>query len=116
MRPAAVIGIDPSADQLAFAEKRATLAMAEFRVGDAQDLPFPDSSFDMAVMALVVHFLPDPARAVAEMARARRPGRSLRVGLHEGRISGGAPSRRDESDGPRTTRSAEPERDVIAGA
>jgi SAM-dependent methyltransferase len=72
--PAAVIGIDPSADQLAFAEKRAGLAMAEFRVGDAQDLPFPDSSFDMAVMALVVHFVPDPARAVAEMARVLRPG------------------------------------------
>jgi SAM-dependent methyltransferase len=72
--PAAVVGIDPSADQLAFAEKRAGLATAEFRVGDAQDLPFAENSFDIAVMALVIHFVPDPAKAVTEMARVLRPG------------------------------------------
>jgi SAM-dependent methyltransferase len=72
--PAAIVGIDPSAEQLAHAEKRAGVATAEFRVGDAQDLPFPDDSFDVAVMALVIHFVPDPAKAVMEMARVLRPG------------------------------------------
>lgn len=72
--PAAMVGIDPSAEQLAFAEKRAGLTTAEFRVGDAQDLPFAENSFDMAVMALVIHFVPDPAKAVTEMARVLRPG------------------------------------------
>ncbi len=72
--PAAVIGVDPSPEQLAFARDRAGLGMAEFRVGDAQALPFLDESFDIAVMALVIHFVPDPGKALAEMARVLRPG------------------------------------------
>jgi ubiquinone/menaquinone biosynthesis C-methylase UbiE len=72
--PAAVVGIDPSAEQLAFARGRAGLSGVEFHVGDAQDLPFPDNSFDIAIMALVIHFVPDPGKAVTEMRRALRPG------------------------------------------
>jgi SAM-dependent methyltransferase len=72
--PAAVTGIDPSAEQLAFAQMRAGLRGAEFRVADAQDLPFPNESFDIAVMALVIHFLPDPGKAVPEIFRVLRPG------------------------------------------
>ena len=37
-------------------------------------LPFPDDRFDAAVMALVIFFVPDPAKAVAEMARVVCPG------------------------------------------
>ena len=37
-------------------------------------LPFPDSTFDAAVMALVIFFVPDPAKGLAEMARVVRPG------------------------------------------
>jgi SAM-dependent methyltransferase len=48
--------------------------MADFRVGDAQKLAFDDSSFDVAVMALVISFLPDPGKTVAEMTRVVRPG------------------------------------------
>jgi SAM-dependent methyltransferase len=48
--------------------------MAQFQVGDAQKLSFGDDSFDIAVMALVLSFLPDPAKAVMEMARVVRPG------------------------------------------
>lgn len=36
--------------------------------------PFPDDTFDVAVMPLVIFFVPDPARGVAEMARVVRPG------------------------------------------
>jgi SAM-dependent methyltransferase len=38
------------------------------------DLPFPDDTFDAAVMPLVIFFVPDPARGVAEMARVVCPG------------------------------------------
>jgi ubiquinone/menaquinone biosynthesis C-methylase UbiE len=48
--------------------------MAEFRQGDAMALPFPDNSFDLAVMALVIFFVPDPAKGVAEMVRVVSPG------------------------------------------
>jgi ubiquinone/menaquinone biosynthesis C-methylase UbiE len=72
--PDAVLAIDPSAEQLAFARNRPGLETAEFRVGDAQDLQVEDDSFDIAVMALVVHFVPEPSKAIAEMARVVRPG------------------------------------------
>jgi ubiquinone/menaquinone biosynthesis C-methylase UbiE len=72
--PQAVAAIDPSAEQIAFARKRAGAAMAEFEVGGAEALAFADDSFDAAVMALVLAFVRDPAKAVAEMARVVRPG------------------------------------------
>jgi SAM-dependent methyltransferase len=72
--PAELQGIDPSEAQLAFARTRAAGRIAEFRRGDALTLPFEDSKFDAAVMALVIFFVPDPAKGVAEMVRVVRPG------------------------------------------
>ncbi|MFM9847475.1 MAG: class I SAM-dependent methyltransferase [Hyphomicrobiaceae bacterium] len=72
--PAEVQGVDPSEGQLAFARARPAARVAEFRVGDAMALPFPASTFDAAVMALVLVFVPEPAKGVAEMARVVRPG------------------------------------------
>ena len=72
--PAEVQGIDPSEGQLAFARKRPAARLAEFRLGNATQLPFPDHRFDAAVMALVIFFLPDPAQGVAEMARVVSAG------------------------------------------
>ena len=72
--PAEVQGIDPSEAQLAFARTRPRAHVAEFRQGDAMALPFPRARFDAAVMALVIFFLPDPARGVAEMVRVVCPG------------------------------------------
>jgi ubiquinone/menaquinone biosynthesis C-methylase UbiE len=72
--PAEMYGIDPSEAQLAFARNRATAQGANFLQGDALALPFPNNRFDAAVMALVIFFLPDPAKGAAEMARVVRPG------------------------------------------
>lgn len=72
--PAEVQGIDPSEAQLAFARGRPAARMAEFRKGDAMALPFSKNRFDAAVMALVIFFVPDPAKGVAEMARVVSPG------------------------------------------
>jgi SAM-dependent methyltransferase len=72
--PLAIDGIDPSDAQLAFASARPGARLAQFHRGDAMALPFADRSFDAAVMALVIFFLPDPARGVQEMARVVRPG------------------------------------------
>ena len=72
--PAALHGVDRSEDQLAFARTRPGARAAQFRQGDAQALPYGDDSFDAAAMALVISFIPDPAKAVAEMARVVRPG------------------------------------------
>jgi len=75
--PAAVHGIDPSPEQLAFARQRLAGAPVEFELGDATALPYADASFDAAVMALVIFFVPEPAKGVAEMARVVKPGGSV---------------------------------------
>lgn len=72
--PVEVQGIDPSEGQLAFARARPASRLAKFQQGDAMALPFADSSFDAAVMALVLVFVPDPARGVSEMVRVVVPG------------------------------------------
>jgi len=62
----------------------------EFRRGEATALPFPENSFDATVMALVIFFLPDPARGVAEMVRAVRPGGMVAIYAWE-MLGGGFP-------------------------
>ncbi len=61
--PAEVQGIDPSDGQISFARTRPGAQGAHFQIGDAQSLPFPDATFDAAVMALVT-----------EMQRVVQPG------------------------------------------
>ena len=75
--PAIVHGIDPSAEQLAFARHRLAGSPVEFELGDAAALPYADASFDAAVMALVIFFVPEPAKGVGEMVRVVKPGGSV---------------------------------------
>jgi ubiquinone/menaquinone biosynthesis C-methylase UbiE len=74
--PAAVDGIDPSEEQLAYAAARPGLGavVTHFHRGDAMALPFADDTFDAAVMPLVIFFVPEPPKGVAEMSRVVRPG------------------------------------------
>lgn len=72
--PAEIQGVDPSEAQLAFARTRPASGVAQFQLGDATALPFSGDRFDAAVMALVIFFVPDPAKGVAEMARVVAPG------------------------------------------
>ena len=52
----------------------AKLRDAKFCAGDAMALPFAEDAFDAAVMPLVIFFIPEPAKGVAEMARVVCPG------------------------------------------
>ena len=70
--PSSLAGVDPSAAQIAHAQKR--IPNADLRVADALALPFADQSFDAVVTALVLHFLPDRDKAFAEMKRAAKSG------------------------------------------
>ena len=88
--PAEVAGIDPSEAQLSFARARPAGQIAKFHQGDALALPFPDSRFDAAVMALVIFFVPDPGAGVAEMTRVVCPGGMVATYVWD-MMSGGHP-------------------------
>lgn len=88
--PAEVQGIDPSAEQLAFARTRPGARVAKFRQGDAMALPFADGSFDAGVMALVLVFVPDPARGISEMVRVVVPGGTVATYMWD-MLGGGFP-------------------------
>lgn len=72
--PAAVVGIDPAAAQVEQASRGPAAGRASFEVGDACTLPFPDASFDVVASALVLNFIPERRRALAEMRRVARAG------------------------------------------
>jgi SAM-dependent methyltransferase len=72
--PHAIKGIDSSAGFLAYAKAHVDSARVTFEFGDAQALPIESASFDAVVSGLVVNFVRQPLRAVAEMARVARPG------------------------------------------
>lgn len=88
--PLEVQGIDPSEGQLAFARTRPAARVAEFSQGDAMALPFPAGKFDAAVMALVLVFLPDPAKGIEEMVRVVRPGGTVATYMWD-MLGGGFP-------------------------
>lgn len=89
--PGEVQGIDPSDAQLAFARTRPGAGDAAFLPGDAMALPFESGRFDAAVMALVIFFVPEPARGVAEMARVVRPGGQVAAYAWDA-LGGGSPT------------------------
>src|SRR5450759_4301007 len=88
--PSEVQGVDPSEGQLAFARKRPASRLAKFCKGDAMALPFPAGSFDAAIMALVLVFVPDPAKGVDEMVRVVGPGGTIATYMWD-MLGGGFP-------------------------
>ncbi len=71
--PARVVGVDPSVGFLTGARAAAD-ARADFVAGDARSLPMPNRCFDAIVSGLALNFVPEPARAAAEIARVATPG------------------------------------------
>jgi SAM-dependent methyltransferase len=79
-QPRSVLGIDPSEGFVARAEERLRDPRAAFRVADARDIPLEPASRDAVVSALVLNFVPEREKALAEMRRVARPGG--RVGFY----------------------------------
>jgi SAM-dependent methyltransferase len=75
--PAAVCAVDPVRAQIDYAHAQPVGNRAEFRVADAEKLPFPDASFDIVASALVINFIPDRPTALSEMRRVARAGGSV---------------------------------------
>jgi len=70
-----VVAVDGSAAMLQAAKKRMQgVANVELRRGDLESLPIDDGRLDAATLMLVLHHVPEPERALAEVARVVRPG------------------------------------------
>ena len=72
--PASIKGIDRSEGFIAFAKEHTQDSRVQFEVGDATALNADSGTFDAAVSGLVLNFVPEPERAVAEMRRVTRAG------------------------------------------
>jgi len=72
--PSRLRGFDASDAFVGYARANTTDTRAEFAVADARELPSEAAAFDVAVAGLVVNFVPQPSRAIAEMARVVRDG------------------------------------------
>jgi SAM-dependent methyltransferase len=68
----AVTAVDPTEGFVAAVRERHP--GVDVRYAHAEELPFPDGSFDAALAQLVVHFMADPAKGLSEMARVTRDG------------------------------------------
>ena len=75
--PSKVIGVEPSASYLERAQASIKDPRVEFYVGDAQSLPLEDHQVDTVVSGLVLNFIPDKRRALAEMQRIVVPGGTI---------------------------------------
>jgi ubiquinone/menaquinone biosynthesis C-methylase UbiE len=75
-----VTGLDASAPMIGYARDRAPQACS-YVVGEGEDLPMPDGSFDVVISSFAVHHIAAPARAAAvrEMFRVLRPGGRLLI-------------------------------------
>jgi SAM-dependent methyltransferase len=67
-----VSAVEPSASFAAAVRER--LPGVDVRQSPAEQLPFPDGTFDAALAQLVVHFMADPVLGLREMGRVTRPG------------------------------------------
>ncbi len=80
-----VVGVDVGEAMIARSNERAqregVADRVEFRVTDAQDLPFEDANFDVVIAESVLTFIRDKQRVVGECVRVARPGGC--VGLNE---------------------------------
>jgi SAM-dependent methyltransferase len=76
-KPASLLAIEPSEGFLAKARANVPDRRVTFQVGDAQAVPAEDATKDAIVSALVLNFVPDRPKALAEMKRVARPGAAI---------------------------------------
>ncbi len=88
--PGSIVGVDPAAAQIEYARRQTPAA--EFRTAAAMALPFANDEFDIVASALVINFIPDRAKALAEMRRVLRPGGTVTAYLwHRSATANDAP-------------------------
>lgn len=72
-----IMGVDVAAPYVAYAAAEIRDPRATFEVADATKLRFADRQFDAVVSMLVLNFIPEHRKAIAEMARVTKPGGTI---------------------------------------
>jgi ubiquinone/menaquinone biosynthesis C-methylase UbiE len=80
-----IVGVDLSSEYIDYARSRNRNPQIDYKVADACALPFENASFDRVLSLLVLHFVPRPAQAVAEMRRVARPGATVAAAVWDAR-------------------------------
>ncbi len=86
--PTAISAIDPSENLIAFAKSKPSADRIDYRNGDAMSLPYRNDDFDVAIMALVIQYIPDPGKAMREMTRVVRQGGTVAAYVWPGDAEG----------------------------
>jgi len=79
-----IVGIDPSKGFIEYARTLVTDPRVTFELGDAQELPYADGSFDRCMALLIVNFVPDAPKAANEMRRVTRKGGVVAMTMWDG--------------------------------
>jgi SAM-dependent methyltransferase len=82
---ATVQAIDLAPVYVEYARSRNLSPRVEFRVADACALTYPDHAFDRVLSLLVLHFVPRPHDAIAEMRRVAKPGAVVAAAVWDAR-------------------------------
>lgn len=72
-----IAGIDFSQAYIAYAKGTNMEARVAFETGDACAMPYADKSFDRVLSLLVLHYVREPNKAIAEMRGVARPGATV---------------------------------------
>lgn len=80
-----ITGIDFSQAYVDFARRRSTQARVTFETGDACAMPYADNAFDRVLSLLVLHYVREPKKAIAEMRRVARPGATVAATVWDAR-------------------------------
>jgi SAM-dependent methyltransferase len=67
-----IVGIDPSTGFIEYARVQSADPRVTFELGDAQELPYPDGSFDRCMALLAIDHIPDAPKATSEMRRVTK--------------------------------------------
>lgn len=84
-KPSSLVGVDRTPAFIERAKAKNTNPVIGFQLGDACALPFPDASFDRVLSLLVLHFIPDTAKALSELRRVARRGATVAAAVWDGR-------------------------------
>ena len=83
-RAAEIVGIDPSAAFIQAARSQIADRRVTIELGDAQNMPYADASFDRCLALLIVNFIPDAPKAAKEMRRVTKSGGMVATTMWDG--------------------------------